>query len=204
MRKVTSIIVAMAAMVAVPAFADSTSVSETTTEVETSSQSGAISYGGGVNIEGSRAPTDTTIRNAPQVSAPGMSSGHPCAYAPLSGGLSIIGGGASLGGQKVDDACLLAQMGEKSAAISMIAARNPSACSALRANGVIAASSDCGDGRRGVSRSETPPSRPSGVSSRGQAFVRCERQSSGRIVVTIPTGGDKTLASQQCKAALGG
>jgi hypothetical protein len=86
-----------------------------------------------------------TIRTAPQVVAPSMSSGHPCAYAPLSVALSVIGFGGAIGGQVVDDACLLAQMGERPASVSMIAARNPRACRALEAVGRIAPGS-CGGG----------------------------------------------------------
>ncbi len=79
----------------------------------------------------------STIRSAPAVVAPSMSSGHPCAYAPVSLGLSVIGFGGAVGGQRIDDACLLAQMGYKPPALSMIAARNPAACRALEANRMI-------------------------------------------------------------------
>jgi hypothetical protein len=79
----------------------------------------------------------TTIRSAPQVVPPGFSSGHPCAYAPLSVGISVIGFGGALGGQRIDDACLLAQMGVAPAAVLMIAARNPAACQALLAVGRV-------------------------------------------------------------------
>lgn len=89
----------------------------------------------------------TTIRSAPQVVAPSMSSGHPCAFAPVSVGVSVIGFGGAFGGQRIDDACLLAQMGVKNASISMIAARNPQACRALAANGVISPNA-CGGSRQ--------------------------------------------------------
>jgi hypothetical protein len=79
----------------------------------------------------------TTIRSAPQVVAPGFSSGHPCAWAPVSVGISVVGFGGAIGGQRIDDACLLAQMGVAPAAILMIAQRNPSACQALLAVGRV-------------------------------------------------------------------
>jgi hypothetical protein len=79
----------------------------------------------------------TTIRSAPQVVPPGFSSGHPCAYAPLSVGISVIGFGGAIGGQKIDDACLLAQMGVGQASVLMIAQRNPAACQALLAVGRV-------------------------------------------------------------------
>ena len=85
-----------------------------------------------------------TIRSAPQVVAPSMSSGHPCAWAPLSVGVSVVGFGGAFGGQRIDDACLLAQMGVPQAAVLMIAARNPSACRALQAVGRVAS---CGGQR---------------------------------------------------------
>jgi hypothetical protein len=66
-----------------------------------------------------------------------MSSGHPCAFAPVSVGVSVVGFGGAFGGQRIDDACLLAQMGERPAAMVMIAARNPAACQALMAVGRI-------------------------------------------------------------------
>jgi hypothetical protein len=88
----------------------------------------------------------TTLRSAPQVVAPSMSSGHPCAYAPVSVGVSVVGFGGAFGGQRIDDACLLAQMGYRAPSVSMIAARNPQACRALEATGHIPAGY-CGGGR---------------------------------------------------------
>lgn len=90
-----------------------------------------------------------TLKTAPQVSPPSMSSGHPCAWAPLSVGISVVGFGGALGGQRIDDACLLGQMQYREAAVSMIAGRNPAACRALEAAGNIVAGS-CG-GRRAYS-----------------------------------------------------
>lgn len=117
------------------------------------SAAGAIAQGGNVTftqpassrIHQTNSGT-TTIRSAPQVAAPSMSSGHPCAWAPLSVGISVVGFGGALGGQRIDDACLLGQMQYRDAAIIMIAMRNPSACRALEAAGNIARG-QCG-GRR--------------------------------------------------------
>lgn len=119
-----------------------------------SSSSGAIAQGGSVTFN---TPASTsarvhqtygtqTIRSAPQVVAPSMSSGHPCAWAPLSVGVSVVGFGGAFGGQRIDDACLLAQMGVQDASISMIAARNPAACRALAAVGRISPNA-CGRSR---------------------------------------------------------
>jgi hypothetical protein len=100
----------------------------------------------------------TTIRSAPQVVAPSMSSGHPCAWAPVSLGISVVGFGGALGGQKIDDACLLGQLGERAASVSMIAARNPSACRALAAVGRIPAGY-CG-GRQSAANPSARPATP--------------------------------------------
>lgn len=119
------------------------------------SSSGAIAQGGNVTFN---TPANTssrvhqtygtqTIRSAPQVVAPSMSSGHPCAYAPLSVGVSVVGFGGAFGGQRIDDACLLAQMQVQDAAIAMIAARNPAACRALASTGRIP-QGYCGGTRR--------------------------------------------------------
>ena len=85
-----------------------------------------------------------TNKFAPAVAAPAMGSGHPCGLGN-SLGISIIGGGVTGGATRVDDACLLAQMGYTPAAMQMIAARNPSACKALVSSGAISARSYCGD-----------------------------------------------------------
>jgi hypothetical protein len=119
---------------------------------QSQASSGAIAQGGNVTFntpasQHIRNSGTTTIRSAPQVVAPSMSSGHPCAYAPVSIGVSVVGFGGAFGGQRIDDACLLAQMQVRNAAISMIAARNPQACRALEATGTIASGS-CGGGRR--------------------------------------------------------
>lgn len=94
---------------------------------------------------------DGTVTNkfAPAVAAPSMGSGHPCGLGN-SIGVSIIGGGVTGGATRVDDACLLAQMGYGPAAMQMIAARNPSACKALVASGAISAHSYCGEERPNV------------------------------------------------------
>lgn len=125
---------------------------------------------------------------APAVSAPGFSSGHPCGFAPASFGLSIVGGALSAGGQRSDDACLLAQMGYKDAAVLMIADRNQAARDALVRAGNIA------------------PTAPA-VSSRSAepaAYTSCEHVD-GAIRVGVKRGaGDavKARAVAECKAAL--
>lgn len=124
------------------------------------SSSGAVAQGGSVTFntpasQHIRNSGTTTIRSAPQVVAPSMSSGHPCAYAPISVGVSVVGFGGAFGGQRIDDACLLAQMQVRNAAIAMIAMRNPAACRALESTGTIGAGS-CGGSRRVVYAAPVP------------------------------------------------
>lgn len=151
--------------------------------------------------------TDSTLRTAPQVSAPGMSNGHPCAYSPASVGISIIGGGIGAGGQKIDDACMLAQMNERGAAISMIASRNPSACKSLRGQGRIPANQPCDDQER---RQAKRASQEATTSSRSAprttvetiAYSKCEVSSRG-IEVRVARGSTQAKAVAACKEHLG-
>lgn len=52
--------------------------------------------------------SDVTVRAAPQVYAPPVSGGNPCTLA-VSGGVSVIGWGASAGGTYVDQECATRQ-----------------------------------------------------------------------------------------------
>jgi hypothetical protein len=130
----------------------SNSSSNSSSSVNANTTSNSSAAGGSVYIAGNPSQTravvhskqsgTTTIRSAPAVQAPSMGSGHPCA---LSGsvGISIIGGGFSGGAMKIDEACLLAQMGQGEAALIMIARRDSEACLALRSVGRIPAASRC-------------------------------------------------------------
>lgn len=97
-------------------------------------------------------PSDQTVRNTPSVSAPGFSSGHPCGLAH-SVGIAVLGTGLSGGTTQVDEACLLAQMGETAAATYMIAARSGAACRALEAAGKVVCS---GSGNASASTRNQP------------------------------------------------
>lgn len=114
----------------------------------------------------------TTIRSAPQVVAPSMSSGHPCAWAPLSVGLSVVGFGGALGGQRIDDACLLGQMQYREAAVIMIAQRNRAACRALEAAGNINPGSCGGSYRAAAPVYRAAPARRAAVASNGGGNCR--------------------------------
>lgn len=154
------------------------------------------------------------VRSAPAVQPPSMGSGHPCGLGG-SIGISIIGGGASGGVTQVDEACLLAQMGQGQAALIMIASRDPGACSALRQVGSIPASSICsGSERRATERAEreqrTAPSftpvEPVPAESIGSIadYVTCSRNESGQIVAR--KRGDAPFSnaqiSQHCRGQI--
>lgn len=78
-------------------------------------------------------PANTTaeIKNVPSVSAPSVfGGGHPC-LAGRSGGLSVLGGGASYGQGEAEAICMLMVLGQQEAALRALAATSPKACKAL-------------------------------------------------------------------------
>lgn len=173
---------------------------------QSASQAASLSaaQGGNVNLYG--APAKTTadvntsydgsyrVENVPQVTAPGFSSGHPCAYAPISFGVGIVGGGASAGGQRIDNACLLAQMGYKQEAMAMIAARDPAAMQALQATGQVVRASTS----TAASASSKAPARPTAL------LTKCEKDGNNvRIAYTAAGRADKATAKASCLRSLG-
>ena len=149
-------------------------------------------------LEGTR-----TLKAAPPVTAPSMGSGHPCGLAG-SIGISIIGGGASGGVTQVDEACLLAQMGQGKAALIMIANRDAEACKALRATGAISARSTCNTEERRAAReaAQQPAVASTNNGATSVLFTKCERLSDGRINIAYKPGASKTAAQAQCSASL--
>lgn len=154
------------------------------------------------------------VRSAPAVQPPSMGSGHPCGLGG-SIGISIIGGGASGGVTQVDEACLLAQMGQGQAALIMIASRDPGACAALRQVGGIPASSICSSSeRRSAERAERGQSAAPGLAAATPAaaapigsiadYVTCSRNDSGQIVAR--KRGDAPFSdaqiSQHCRGQI--
>jgi hypothetical protein len=79
--------------------------------------------------------TKADINNVPSVSAPSLGGGgHPC-LAAISGGVSVLGGGVSLGKSGAEVVCMLAFMGQNEAAIRALVAKSPAACEAINAVG---------------------------------------------------------------------
>jgi hypothetical protein len=87
--------------------------------------------------------TYAEVATAPSLGGLALGGGHPCAYSPATAQISIIGGGAGIGGSKVDSACMLMVMGAAGdaqayeAAQLMLAARDPEACAAMEAAGMV-------------------------------------------------------------------
>lgn len=178
--------IAVLSLMATASFADNV-------RVNADANADAFAASGSESSVSITSPDDITVRSAPDASAPSMSSGHPCAYSGGSFGISIIGGGASAGGMKIDDACLLAQMGERGAAVGMIAARNPAACKALRSAGRIAASSVCGG--------DKPAKAVASTKSASRVLATCEFNAAGKLTKVVKKSGvDSADAVAFCRA----
>ncbi|NKB39634.1 MAG: hypothetical protein GKR86_01000 [Ilumatobacter sp.] len=152
----------------------------------------------------------TTVKSAPDVSAPGMFNTAPCMVS-WSGGASIIGGGLSLGGGKMDEECNLRQ--EAAALVSVAGskagvlhlARDPEMCATLRSAGNIPADSICSEKERKAAASGSDVSR---VSTRSTAsarvpYTKCAVRSDGAIGVRKARGFTFEVAKAACLASLG-
>jgi hypothetical protein len=139
-----------------PAFAQSSnskSSSEASTNVEVATGAAA---GASINNYGQKAGKDNTVyaevSSAPSLGGLALGGGHPCAYSPATAQVSLIGGGAGIGGMKVDSACMLMVMGATGdkaaykAAQLVIAGRDKSACRAMETVGLV---TGCDEPRRG-------------------------------------------------------
>lgn len=158
----------------------------------------------------------TTVKTAPSLGGLALGGGHPCAYSPATGQLSIIGGGAGFGGMQIDTACMLlinaAASGDiraYNAAMNMLAARDPAACKAMYQAGMVA---DCVD-KRGKSTVKAAPApvkaaKPTKVSSKSRVAVMpqatCDR-SGGKLRYSMDAHfADKRSAKQNCLNTLNG
>ena len=139
-----------------PAFAqssESTAVSGANSEVEVTTGAAA---GASINNYGQKAGKDNTVyaevSSAPSLGGLALGGGHPCAYSPATAQVSLIGGGAGIGGMKVDSACMLMVMGATGdkaaykAAQLVIAGRDKGACRAMEQVGLV---TGCDEPRRG-------------------------------------------------------
>jgi hypothetical protein len=137
----------MLLVLAVAAFAqssESTAISGANSEVEVST--GAIA-GSAINNYGQKPGADNRtyqeVATAPSLGGLALGGGHPCAYSPATAQVSLIGGGAGIGGMKVDSACMLMVMGAAGdkaaykASQLVIAGRDPAACRAMEQVGLV-------------------------------------------------------------------
>lgn len=124
--------------------ANSGSISGANSEVEVVTGAAA---GAAINNYGQRPGKDNRtyqeVATAPSLGGLALGGGHPCAYAPATFQVSVIGSGAGVGGMKVDSACMLMVMGAAGdakaykAAQLMLASRDPAACAAMEAAGIV-------------------------------------------------------------------
>jgi hypothetical protein len=190
--------------VAFSAFAqssESTAVSGANSEVQVITGAAA---GSAINNYGQKPGTDNRtyqeVATAPSLGGLALGGGHPCAYSPATAQISIVGGGAGIGGSKVDSACMLMVMGAAGdakayrAAQLMLAARDPAACAAMEAAGIVT----CEKKRSGA----TKPAPVAAASSKGDTGVKCVLK--GRtLTFRSSAGGDRDAELVACKARYG-
>ena len=176
-------------LAASPLWAQQTLEANSLSDSQSQSAAGAVSsiyldQSSGGKTEIRRSGT-TTLRTAPPVQAPSMGSGHPCGLGQ-SIGISVIGGGGAGGVTTVDEACLLAQMGQGEAALIMIAERDASACKALRTVERIPRNSLCTAAeKRAAAKAAKPTTRPKARAARPELVVDC--QSNGGRITPVAT-----------------
>jgi len=212
-KTISHIVALSLALLAAPAFAEgngkggavsgSVSSSGAAAVVDTASSAGAQIINNG-QLPGTDNTTysQARIENAPSLGGLALGGGHPCAYAPATGQISIIGGGAGFGGMKVDSACMLMVMGAAGDARAykashyMIAARDPAACKAMAAAGMV---TGCVEGGGGVLR---PVRRVVAVSTKSDPStgLRCEL-SDGKIMFKASSAAKRDAELANCKAS---
>jgi hypothetical protein len=176
---------------------------------------GSSSEGASVIING-QAPgaqnttySEARLENAPSLGGLALGGGHPCSYSPATGQISIIGGGAGFGGMKVDSACMLMVMGAggdaqaHDAALYMLAARDPAACTAMEAMGMVT----CAKKGTVLGIPGAPAVSTKGaVAPTGVKVGKCAFDASTNTIAfkaITGTGVDKATQLAACKSSLG-
>jgi hypothetical protein len=194
-----------------PAFAQSSNSeasSEASTNVEVAT--GAIA-GSQINNYGQKAGKDNKVyaevAAAPSLGGLALGGGHPCAYSPATAQVSLIGGGAGIGGMKVDSACMLMVMGAAGdpkaykAAQLMLASRDPGACEAMEAAGMV----NCVDKAERKAAAKKDYSKDATASSKGTSpgwGAKCEL--TGKTLAFQPTSkAARNAELSACKARYG-
>lgn len=194
---------------------ESTAISGANSEVDVTTGAAA---GASINNYGQKAGKDNTVyaevSSAPSLGGLALGGGHPCAYSPATAQVSIIGGGAGIGGMKVDSACMLMVMGATGdkaaykAAQLVIAGRDPGACRAMEQVGLV---TGCDEPRRGGGilgggRDWSKPAATTETASSKSANpgwgAKCDLQ--GRKLVFQPTSkAARNAELSACKAHFG-
>jgi len=178
---------------------ESRAESEASSEVEVTTGAAA---GAAINNYGQKAGKDgkvyAEVSSAPSLGGLALGGGHPCAYSPATAQISIIGGGAGVGGMKVDSACMLMVMGAAGdpkaykASQYIIATRDPAACKAMEKAGLL----DC------VTREDKKLAKTSTAASSKSDGGKCQL-SGKKLAFRVSSGGDRDAELSACKAKYG-
>jgi hypothetical protein len=161
-------------------------------ESNVSVNTGAAAFGGGASI--------TEQQQAPALGGLALGGGNPCAWSPATAQISMLGGGAGIGGMKIDEACSLVVLGVASgdqrafkAAGLVIAGRNPEACAAMEQAGMI----DCVSGEdRRITKSSLA------ASTKDNSGGKCKLVGK-KLSFRVSSGGDRDGELAACKAKYG-
>lgn len=156
--------------------------------------SGAVS--GSSVIQNYHSGGTTRIESTPDVMAPSLGSGHPCMQ-NASMGISIIGGGISGGGGKIDYGCMMYRAGDEASAVAYYAQKDGNACRAYRSSGKIAAASVC-DGDPRPTPTASSKSSPNKVV---KLAVNCVRRDDGMIEPRVSRAVANAYSTAEIKAA---
>lgn len=137
----------------------------------------------------------TEVKTAPPVSAPSVfGGGHPC-LAGQSGGLSIMGGGASYGQSNAEPACMAWMMGNPEVAIAIMM-ENEKFRRAVCKVGYYR----LGNTTAPVNCNSTLPAKKT-ASGKPALSVKCAKRSDGAIVPQVSRAVAEAYTSAQIKAA---
>jgi len=203
------IIALLAFGTAVSAQQSSDSYSES--DANSASLSGSIAS---INNYGSDSVTYSgsyEVKNAPAIGVPSPIHSAPCMVA-VSGGFSVVGGGASFGGGTMDHECnvraeaaALAAVGGTKLAIAHLAS-DPSMCVTMRGQGVIAANSVCTAKEKlaaaKAAQTVSTKSATRSVARPTGGYSKCE-MSGNKVRIRYEHGANKALAKSACLASLG-
>jgi hypothetical protein len=172
------------------ASAEAVAVAESNVAVNT----GAAAFGGGATIN--------ETRQAPALGGLALGGGNPCAYSPGTIQITAIGGGAGVGGMRIDEACSLMVLGVAAgddrafkAAGLVIAGRNAEACEAMEQAGML----DC------VTKEDRKLRKAStAASSKGGTGTGAKCELAGKTLTFQPTSKAARKAElSACKARFG-